>query len=259
MNQEATKPDWDKLIEVIQRSYKIESHLDFFNWHQKYVYPVFEHESMIAVWGDFNTGKLKYDVCSKADGIRTKTLVDDAENINSFFNYLYKNWINNDKRWYRINDFFSIIDESDLPAVFNNSLSEMNSIVVYGLNDIRGSNDCIYIFLDKRHEFPVPNLLLGMLMPHLDAALRRIESFEDIYNAEEQDNAYFSQGLTEREHEILHWVKLGKTNTEISAILSISLNTVKNHLKRIFAKLDVSTRAHAVATYVPPKIHEQKQ
>lgn len=65
---------------------------------------------------------------------------------------------------------------------------------------------------------------------------------------------YNAQGLTEREHEILHWVKMGKTNTEISMILSISLNTVKNHLKHIFAKLDVSSRAHAVATYVPPKI-----
>lgn len=257
MNQEVKNPNWDKMIEVIQRSYKIESHLDFYNWQQQYVTPLFDHDIMIAVWGDFDTGKLKYDVCSKGDGIRTQTLVDNAENINSFFNYLYKNWLSNDKRWYRINDFFSLMDEDDLPSVFHGTLSGMNSIVVYGLNDIRGSNDCIYIFLDQRNEFPVPNLLLGMLMPHLDAALRRIESFEYVYDTEE-DNAYFSQGLTEREHEILHWVKLGKTNTEISSILNISLNTVKNHLKRIFAKLDVSTRAHAVATYVPPKIKENK-
>lgn len=253
------QPNWDNLIEVIQRSYKIESHLDFFNWHQEYVSPVFEHDIMIAVWGDFNQGKLKYDVCSKTDGIRTKTLLDDGENINSFFNYLYKNWLTNDKRWYRINDFFSIMDEEDLPSVFNNQLKMMNSIVVYGLNDIRGNNDCIYLFMDHRNEFPVPNLLLGMLMPHLDSALRRIESFEYVYQNDAEESNYFSQGLTEREHEVLHWVKMGKTNTEISSILNISLNTVKNHLKRIFAKLDVSTRAHAVATYVPPKINAHKE
>jgi len=116
----AGEPNWDNLIEVIQRSYKIESHLDFYNWHQEYVNNVFEHDIMIAVWGDFNEGKLKYDVCSKTDGIRTKTLLDDGENINSFFNYLYKNWLTNDKRWYRINDFFTIMDEEDLPSVFNN-------------------------------------------------------------------------------------------------------------------------------------------
>ncbi len=249
------KPNWDKLIEVIQRSYQIETHRDFFNWQQEHIMPIFSHDILIAVWGDFEKGTLNYDVSSKESGIRTKTLINSSNNFNGFVNSLYKNWLDNEKRWYRINDFFEMIDETDLPDFFNNELSHINSLVVYGVNDIRGKNDCIYIFLDKRTDFPVPNLLLGMLMPHLDAALRRIESFESVYHTEEQEMSYFSQGLTEREHEILHWVKMGKTNTEISAILEISLNTVKNHLKRIFAKLDVSTRAHAVATYVPPKIN----
>lgn len=54
-------------------------------------------------------------------------------------------------------------------------------------------------------------------------------------------------GLSDREQEILHWVRSGKTNLEIGMILNISANTVKNHLKRIFQKLDVSCRAQAVA------------
>lgn len=254
MKDDVAKPNWDQLIEVIQRSYTIESHLDFFNWQQEYVMPIFQHDILIAVWGDFEKGDLNYDVCSKENGIRTENLLNSPKNINGFVNNLYKNWLSNEKRWYRIDDFFSIIDEADLPEFFNNELKYISSIVVYGVNDIRGNNNCIYLFLDKRSEFPVPNLLLGMLMPHLDAALRRIESFEKRYPSGASEEEYFSQGLTEREHEILHWVKMGKTNTEISQILEISLNTVKNHLKRIFAKLDVSTRAHAVATYVPPKI-----
>lgn len=255
MKNAVAKPNWDKLIEVIQRSYQIESHLDFFNWQQEFVVPMFAHDILIAVWGDFEKGELNYDVSSKENGIRTKTLVNSAQNFNSFVNSLYKNWLDNDKKWYRINDFFSLIDDDDLPEFFNNELNHIKSIMVYGVNDIRGKNDCIYMFLDKRSDFPIPNLMLGMLMPHLDAALRRIESFESIYHTEEDEANYFSQGLTEREHEILHWVKMGKTNTEISLILEISLNTVKNHLKRIFSKLDVSTRAHAVATYVPPKVN----
>jgi DNA-binding CsgD family transcriptional regulator len=48
-------------------------------------------------------------------------------------------------------------------------------------------------------------------------------------------------------------VKSGKTNFEIGMILSISPNTVKNHLKRIFQKLDVTCRAQAVARYIPYK------
>ncbi|WP_394392547.1 helix-turn-helix domain-containing protein [Shewanella woodyi] len=52
--------------------------------------------------------------------------------------------------------------------------------------------------------------------------------------------------LTQRQHEILHWVKLGKSNWEISTILSISIDTVKFHLRGIYKRLGVSNRVQAV-------------
>ena len=52
--------------------------------------------------------------------------------------------------------------------------------------------------------------------------------------------------LSEREHEIMHWVGCGKTNHEIGMILGISQFTVKNHLQRIFRKIDVRNRAQAI-------------
>ena len=55
------------------------------------------------------------------------------------------------------------------------------------------------------------------------------------------------RALSERERQIMHWIALGKTNPEIGCILHISEFTVKNHIKSIFAKLDVSNRAQAVA------------
>ena len=45
----------------------------------------------------------------------------------------------------------------------------------------------------------------------------------------------------------MRWVALGKTNPEIGMILDISEFTVKNHMKSIFTKLDVTNRAQAVA------------
>jgi RNA polymerase sigma factor (sigma-70 family) len=53
--------------------------------------------------------------------------------------------------------------------------------------------------------------------------------------------------LTDRELEVIEWIKAGKTNQEIAAILNITQNTVKSHLKRIYHKLNVSKRAQAVA------------
>jgi DNA-binding CsgD family transcriptional regulator len=46
---------------------------------------------------------------------------------------------------------------------------------------------------------------------------------------------------------IMQWVRAGKTNAEIGMILDISAFTVKNHLQRIFKKLNVFNRAQAVA------------
>lgn len=53
--------------------------------------------------------------------------------------------------------------------------------------------------------------------------------------------------LTDREQEVLKLLVQGLTNKEIAEALVITDNTVKRHLKSIFAKLGVSTRAAAVA------------
>lgn len=54
--------------------------------------------------------------------------------------------------------------------------------------------------------------------------------------------------LSEREIDILGLVARGKANKEIARSLSISEETVKAHMKNIFAKLDVGDRTQAVTT-----------
>ncbi|MBO0882912.1 MAG: response regulator transcription factor, partial [Mycobacterium sp.] len=52
--------------------------------------------------------------------------------------------------------------------------------------------------------------------------------------------------LSAREAEILELIASGATNSEISASLFLSPNTVRNHITNIFAKLGVTHRAQAV-------------
>lgn len=49
-------------------------------------------------------------------------------------------------------------------------------------------------------------------------------------------------GLSEREAEIVHLVSFGLTNLQIAAKLGISVRTVENHLRSIFAKVNVHNR-----------------
>jgi DNA-binding NarL/FixJ family response regulator len=52
--------------------------------------------------------------------------------------------------------------------------------------------------------------------------------------------------LTERELEVLTLVAQGLSNQEIAAVLTVSPETVKSHVKRTYAKIGVRDRAQAV-------------
>ena len=52
--------------------------------------------------------------------------------------------------------------------------------------------------------------------------------------------------LSEREIAILRLISVGRANKEVAWELQLSEETVKSHMKNIFAKLDVADRTHAV-------------
>lgn len=54
------------------------------------------------------------------------------------------------------------------------------------------------------------------------------------------------ESLSEREIAILRLVAIGKANKQVAAELGLSEETIKGHMKNIFAKLGVADRTHAV-------------
>jgi DNA-binding CsgD family transcriptional regulator len=81
--------------------------------------------------------------------------------------------------------------------------------------------------------------LLGLLRPFLVALHERF----DVHAVDHMN----TEGLTDREAEILGWVARGKTNQEIAALLVVSPHTVRKHLEHAYHKLRVNTRTAAVA------------
>jgi DNA-binding NarL/FixJ family response regulator len=61
-----------------------------------------------------------------------------------------------------------------------------------------------------------------------------------------QPQAQDSVGLSAREHEVLKFVSKGFTTDETAAAMGISTTTVLTFVRRIYAKLQVNTRAEAI-------------
>lgn len=71
-----------------------------------------------------------------------------------------------------------------------------------------------------------------------------VESFHRIEPREDGSGA-----LTRREQEVLTLLSQGHLYKEIAATLTISYETVHNHIRRIYEKLQVRSRSQAVAKY----------
>jgi DNA-binding NarL/FixJ family response regulator len=81
------------------------------------------------------------------------------------------------------------------------------------------------------------------ISPHL--AGRMLEEFRRLSRAVPPSADDDERLLTQREQEVLGLVAQGLADKEISAALSISLHTVKTHLRNILSKLQVTSRYEA--------------
>ena len=263
---EAKNKRWEKIFSVIQQSYAIDKHVEFFNWLQTSVHDLVPHNMLLASWGNFDESlekpfpshldsasvvKLNYDISSSVEEMSTQIILNAPHEVDFLMAYLHDAWLINNRRWFVINNLTEL--EANHPYTLSplSDFQQFKSMLVYGISDVRGSNECLYIFFSKQSIFEVQDSVMGLIMPHIDHALRKIQHLTPVNVSDEPvvdiDNAGNHSNLSAREFEIIHWVKSGKTNQEIGMILEISQNTVKSHLKRIFGKLNVTRRAQAVA------------
>lgn len=90
-------------------------------------------------------------------------------------------------------------------------------------------------------------LALKLAKPEIKTVLIEKEfstSRQDVFIVNE--NEVVKLGLSKRELEVLGLIAGGFSNQEIAERLFVSLNTIKTHTSRLFAKLEVRSRTQAV-------------
>ena len=103
--------------------------------------------------------------------------------------------------------------------------------------------------------FDTQNLAdLSAICLHLSVWAATVRS-RSVSEGESQQQFFKTDRLTPRELQIAELVALGRTNAEIGNELWITENSVKQALKRMFRKLEVSSRAEMVAQLFATQNH----
>jgi transcriptional regulator EpsA len=252
---------------LARESIAIRRHIDLLRWLQGDLQRFLAHEIMIAAWGDFGLGLIHYDIVSRLPGVRTESA--NAATLAPLLHGLFDRWVELGKAPYALGTDESgfLLNDSLLGCALGDALQDMRSSLVHGISDERGRHDCLYITFSSNADLDTTGRsAMAFLLPYLDTALRQVPHLprqhrgrEALIEAdseapqeptpEETPKNGEGHGLSDREAEIMHWVSIGKTNAETGSILDISAFTVKNHLQRIFKKLDVYNRIQAVSKY----------
>lgn len=245
------KHDVNQIYALLEQSLSIKSHYQLLNWLQSDIQAYIPHDILISAWGDFSLGIFYLDIVAIHPLLRTNNI--DKEKLRPQINSMLDLWESSNMNPVALNiedGYFDIhgalkksehVNTTDRIRDFN----LMRTCLIHGIKDNRAHDDCLYILLSSESTTQLSKSTLPILLPFIDNALRRIQPLpvETIEN--KTDTETLNPALSSRECEIMEHVKNGKTNIEIADILDISRFTVKNHLQRIFKKLDASNRSEA--------------
>lgn len=247
------KPEVQQIYALLEQSLGIQSHYQLLNWLQTEIQAFISHDILISVWGDFSSGIFYLDVVAIHPLLRTNNV--DMEKLRPQIQMMLELWeaskmspvsINIEDGYFDINNALrSSRDESSA----SKGLGQMKSCLIHGINNQRSHEDSLYLFLSDQSASEAGKAVLPILIPFIDSTFKRIAPLAEELNLVESSHSLAESQLSEREHEIMTWVKNGKTNAEIAMILDISIFTVKNHLQRIFKKLNASNRSQATFMY----------
>jgi DNA-binding CsgD family transcriptional regulator len=136
--------------------------------------------------------------------------------------------------------------------------------LVAALPDTETPEAFFLISLHRRvHDFSERDrCVLNLLLPHVANARRRLCARAKQTADAQGESPLFSEqgpfrewlrsktawGLTQRECEVLFWLRQGKTNSEIGRILGIAERTAETHALHIYPKMGVENRYTAIAT-----------
>lgn len=241
----------ENLLYAIDGSLKVHRRFQFFLWTQGGLQGALPHETLICAWGAIDSARFKYEVFSRA-------VLDDkltgglASPVDGLLSRLIAEWLRKERQPCI---YVEGSDNANCPPSLGAEFRRLGlqRVVAHGPREIRGETGSFFVFLNGTPDFgPRDAYFVEMMMPHLHMTLHRVAELDS--DESYVDEVTIDNVLSDREIQVLNWVRDGKTNQEIAMILDISPLTVKNHMQKVLRKLKVSNRAQAVAKGISARI-----
>ncbi|WP_049871225.1 XrtB/PEP-CTERM-associated transcriptional regulator EpsA [Ramlibacter tataouinensis] len=241
-------------MQLAAQGASLSSHADLWQWLQGGVQKLLPHDVLLVCWGDFRSRNLRFDLVSSLPGLRTSEC--QASMVAPLASYLRDCWVaaQNLPCQVDVAGCADLLGDSGTGWPAGHPIAGMQSALVHGMQEAGDGTERIFAMLSRRPRYDAAAAsMLRLLVPFVDLSLRcmppvparPVHGERASLSGEKLTLPVAS--LSERERQIMAWVAMGKTNPEIGCILRISEFTVKNHMKSIFSKLDVTNRAQAVA------------
>lgn len=218
----------------------VETLADFRQWTRERVRPVLPHEILACGYGHLHAGGVALDYVVTVDypmahlqAIRNKAGGIDTPILRRWLSSGEPQLFDADDPW------------PDVPPEWLQHFRHhgLQNAVAHAMYDTARCVGTYFSFHRVRASLGVGHVeRVKGLVPIMHEALCRVIGRED----EAQRFAGSLAALTEREHDILRWLGLGKTNADIAAIAGLSETTVKHHLTRIFEKVGVDNRVQLI-------------
>lgn len=255
--QTAAPADVRHFHRVISQAADVQTHFDLLIWLQGEMQYYLPHDIMIAAWGNFLSGNIQLDVISPMAGVRTHNTSSDA--MKPLLKQLYRHWTEGDRSpcATNISAISLILDDKGLQDLLGQAHGSMRSMLIHGLGDERNGIECLYVTFSTKPDYGQLDLAtISVILPHIDVALCQLSPLPEpaqtsapVSYSQLESSLKPGHNMSTREVEIMFWVALGKTNSDIGRILNLSEFTVKNHMQRVFKKLNVINRAQAVSAF----------
>lgn len=241
------------IVQAIESAADVRRRNQFFTWTQGSVQTLLPHKLAICGVYERHRKEVRLEVFNSIV-IPAPVVAHLTDGQSQLMQHIINAWIDNRGRAMVIR-LASPSNRTISPTVEALQALGFDELLVHGVSRPQRASEIETLFVFASPGETVSESQTGgleLILPHLHSTYLRVQSIERELtqvppSPTPSGNGYAGASISDRERQVLGWVREGMSNQQIGLQLGISPLTVKNHIQKLLRKLGATNRAQAVA------------